>query len=337
MLNRFHKGLSLAPALLALAACGGASEFLPQTPTGSATTASTSSSTSSSGGGASSSSSSGGTSGLVFELAAIGLASGQSFEWSLSYNTSVVLTGTIDANDNDPITAPALPSGETYDFSVVRQPTGQTCTASSNTGTLSNGASPPAVEFSCTNGSGGPAAVDHALATPGSRQGASSWLEHNGSVALFGGESPDAAGPAHAENDLWRYSASTRSWTPFVATTTPPAARSFAASWLDARGDVWIFGGRRTTGGSLQLFDDLWEFTPGTRAWSCQSGCAGEDGVVSGEPRPEARFGATTWVDGNGDLWLAGGGGAGLTGPPQLADVWRYTPASHAWTEVRGP
>lgn len=339
MLSRFQKGLSLTPALLVLAACGSGSEFLPQTPTGSSTPAAPSSS--SSGGGAtsssSSSSSSGGASGLVFELATIGLASGQSFGWSLSYNHTVVLTGTINANDNDSITAPVLPSGETYDFSVVQQPTGQTCTASSNTGTLSNGASPPAVEFSCANGSGAPAAVDHELATPGARQGASSWIERNGSLALFGGESQDATGSGHAENDVWRYSASTRSWAPLVATTTPPAARSFAASWLDARGDVWIFGGRRAIGGSVQLFDDLWEFTPGTRAWSCQSGCVGEDGVVSGEPRPEARLGAATWVDGNGDLWLAGGSGAGLIGDPQLADVWRYTPASHAWTQVRGP
>jgi len=40
-------------------------------------------------------------------------------------------------------------------------------------------------------------------------------------------------------------------------------------------------------------------------------------------------------VDGNGDLWLQGGTSAGLPGAAELVDVWRYTPATHAWTQVR--
>jgi N-acetylneuraminic acid mutarotase len=174
--------------------------------------------------------------------------------------------------------------------------------------------------------------VAHVLATPGQRAGASSWVERSGSLVQFGGESQGIDGAAHAENDLWRYLPSTRTWTR-IAATTAPAARSFAASWLDARGEVWIFGGRRPTADGVQFYDDLWEFTPGTLTWTCRSGCAGEDASSTGLPRPEARMGATTWVDADGDLWLAGGRGA--YGSSDLMDVWRFTPRTQSWTQVR--
>jgi hypothetical protein len=328
--------MGLTPLLL-LTACGSGAEFVPHSPSGSSVSSSSanssgSSSSSSSSGGStsSSSSSSGGAASLqLYEFATTGLASGQSFSWDLSYAGAVVGSGTVASNGTSAVLEPDLPSSETYAFTIVQQPTGQTCSLANSTGTIAS-APPPTVVFTCVDSANSPAAIEHALTTPGPRSGASTWALSRGSFVLFGGESQDAGGVA--ENDLWRYAASGQVWTRIEAATTPPAARSFAASWLDARGDLWIFGGRDNTRPE-QLDDDLWEFTPATRAWTCQSGCAGDDGIT-GDPRPAARMGATTWVDADGDLWLDGGTGA--TGAP-IPDVWRFTPATRAWTPVRGP
>ena len=60
-----------------------------------------------------------------FSVATTGLITGESFQWSLSYGTTVEATGTITFNDNQFLTGPAVTSPVTYTFSVTTQPAGK--------------------------------------------------------------------------------------------------------------------------------------------------------------------------------------------------------------------
>jgi hypothetical protein len=57
-----------------------------------------------------------------------------------------------------------------------------------------------------------------------------------------------------------------------------------------------------------------------------QTGVYGMLGVT-GENTPGGRFGATSWIDGSGNLWLFGGDGYDATGAQgNLNDLWEYKP-----------
>jgi len=52
---------------------------------------------------------------------------------------------------------------------------------------------------------------------------------------------------------------------------------------------------------------------------------------------PGARYDATTWLDGAGDLWLFGGYGFGTSATlDYLNDLWRYNVTSNQWKWVKG-
>jgi N-acetylneuraminic acid mutarotase len=123
---------------------------------------------------------------------------------------------------------------------------------------------------------------------PGGRRGASNWTDASGSFWLFGGFGSDIDGNIGDQNDLWVLDPVANEWawmggsnTLYCTTITyndvvvdtlcgypqpgvygtqgvpalgnVPGGRDGAASWIDGRGTVWLFGG---TG------DDLWEYQP---------------------------------------------------------------------------
>ena len=55
----------------------------------------------------------------------------------------------------------------------------------------------------------------------------------------------------------------------------------------------------------------MWEFNPTTNEWTSisvnQAGVYGTLGVPNAANVPPARWGATSWTDVNGTLWLFGG------------------------------
>jgi hypothetical protein len=66
-------------------------------------------------------------------------------------------------------------------------------------------------------------------------------------------------------------------------------------------------------------------------------GSYGTMGIPSPSNNPGARaYGAATWVDSNGDLWMFGGNGVSPTWSGMLADVWKYTIATNEWTWMQG-
>ncbi len=129
-------------------------------------------------------------------------------------------------------------------------------------------------------------------AFPGSRWGASSWVDAGGNFWLFGGWGLDSTGTNGngALNDLWVY--------------TPNATPSQPGTW------AWVKGSNTGSqngiyGSLIRPYATYYLFTPGGRS------------------------NATHWVDSQGQLWLFGGEGydsTSTTGNGYLNDMWRYLP-----------
>jgi N-acetylneuraminic acid mutarotase len=106
-----------------------------------------------------------------------------------------------------------------------------------------------------------------------------------------------------------------------------------AVSWIDASGNLWIFGGRGTGGSGVtgSELNDLWRWDGSNWAWmagdttNSQSSVYGVKGSSSLANTPGARFREVSWVDRSGNLWLFGGNGYATSSiPGYLNDFWQY-------------
>ncbi len=192
---------------------------------------------------------------------------------------------------------------------------------------------------------------------PGARQVSASWRDSNGNVWLFGGWGYGADGILGQLNDVWSFNPSNDRWTwmggsntvganggqPGVYGTlgTPasgniPGSRGAASSFTDSGGNLWLFGGSGyDANGNFSTLNDLWKFSPSTNEWTWMggSGIASQSGVygILGTPAPEnipgSRYGASSWTDHSGNLWLFGGLGKDSAGSTNwLNDVWEFSP-----------
>ncbi|NTV80624.1 MAG: hypothetical protein HGA24_04285, partial [Candidatus Aminicenantes bacterium] len=103
-----------------------------------------------------------------------------------------------------------------------------------------------------------------------------------------------------------------------------PGARFEAASWSGADGNLWIFGGiGRDAGVFLETdLNDLWKYDPDSDRWTWVSGSSyggqpgsyGTKGIAASTNVPGSRYGAVTWIDPGGRLWLFGGVGIAVEG-----------------------
>lgn len=135
-------------------------------------------------------------------------------------------------------------------------------------------------------------AISTTGALPGSRWGASAWVDGSGDFWLFGGWGLDstATNGNGALNDLWVY--------------TPNATAGQPGQW------VWIKGSN--TGSDNGVYGTLARPYLTYVNWT-----------------PGGRSNATHWVDSLGQLWLFGGEGydaTSTTGNGYLNDLWRYLP-----------
>ena len=219
---------------------------------------------------------------------------------------------------------------------------------------------------------------------PGGRDNAAIWTDQNGNVWLLGGFGYDANGATLSElNDLWEFNPATNQWawmggsktaptctgqcgqagvygtkgTPAAANT--PGGRDSAETWIDKRGNLWLFGGYAfDANGAFGFLNDLWEFNPSTKLWAWMGGSnsvgsdclgtapfqtCGQPGVPGklGTPAagniPGGRVGAATWADSSGNLWLFGGYGFDSTGTTNyLNDVWELNTSTLQWTWMGG-
>jgi N-acetylneuraminic acid mutarotase len=207
---------------------------------------------------------------------------------------------------------------------------------------------------------------------PGGRSDAVTWTDKKGHLWLYGGRGNSADyGPDLWLNDLWEFDPSTGEWTwmggdsstggldslPGVygklgtpATGNNPGSREGAVSWIDNKGNFWLFGGNN----SGMFLNDLWEFNPSTNEWawmggsstapaSCTpadcslSGIYGELGTPAAGNNPGARFWASSWTDKNGNFWLFGGYGYdSVANVGDLNDLWEFNPSTNEWTWMSG-
>jgi hypothetical protein len=232
---------------------------------------------------------------------------------------------------------------------------------------------------------------------PGSRWAPTTWTDAAGNFWMFGGLGYDGTAPNGTLgylSDLWKFDGT--NWT-FVSAAIPnsntanvkgvygtqgtaaagnsPGGRQSAVGWVDASGNLWLFGGEGldsvgTTDGSPNgTLNDLWEYsiTNNQWAWVGGSNTANVDGVYGAQPligasdiataagtvgltpvtpgiAPGSRWAPSAWTDHTGHLWLFGGWGHdadGTHGNGFLNDLWVYTPSATfgqlgTWTWVKG-
>lgn len=235
----------------------------------------------------------------------------------------------------------------------------------------------------------GPSGVYGTLGTPdpanipGGRYGAISWIDASGNFWLFGGNAIDSKGTFGYLNDLWEFNPKLGAhgeWAWMAGgnvvgnngtgasgiygtlgvpnSANIPGARDAGMSWVDASGNVWLFGGIGVdSAGNQGFLNDLWRYTPGAGStvgeWTWmggsntvaaygagQPGIYGSLGTASKTNVPGGRFSGLTWVDASGKLWLYGGDGfdsADVNG--YLNDLWKFDPSAGTtgeWTWMGG-
>ena len=109
---------------------------------------------------------------------------------------------------------------------------------------------------------------------------------------LFGGLGIDSTGNGGNLNDLWKFDPTSDLWTwvggsnmagasgvygsrGIPAPTNVPSARNSAATWVDATGNLWLFGGYGIStgaGAAADYLNDLWEYNPASGQWAWVSG-----------------------------------------------------------------
>ena len=175
--------------------------------------------------------------------------------------------------------------------------------------------------------------------TPGARQAYARWKDNNGNLWLFGG---------YIINDVWRYNTATNNWTWMAGDSTylttgvygikciysdinkPGARFENRASYVDANGNFWTFGGTNANS-FARVWNDLWYYNVTTNQWIWESGDSvsnsignwGVQGVPSPANKPNGRAGAVGWTDNNGHLYLFGGATTGFS--TRYNDLWKFT------------
>ncbi len=196
---------------------------------------------------------------------------------------------------------------------------------------------------------------------PGARYGSVSWIDTGGYLWLFGGFGNAAVGSGEL-NDLWRFNTSSGQWGWIGGSNQPnkagtygtkgvaapgnvPGARDSAVSWIDASGNLWLFGGYGYASTGIGDLNDLWMYDVGAGRWIWSGGwiSVNSPGTYSVQGStdtaigPGARRDAVSWKDPNGKFWLFGGFGYGATNASgDLNDLWKLDPPNGVWTWAGG-
>src|SRR6218665_2153080 len=126
-----------------------------------------------------------------------------------------------------------------------------------------------------------------------------------------------------------------------------PGGRHGCATWTDASGNLWLFGGEgysSTT--NLSWLNDLWKYNPITNQWTWirgsnapnAIGAYGTQGVAAPGNDPGAREFMVSWTDASGNFWLYDGDRYASTATfGRLGDLWKYNPNTNKCTWMKGP
>lgn len=203
---------------------------------------------------------------------------------------------------------------------------------------------------------------------PGARTASVGWTDAFGDLWLFGGSvaagfecgqfDPLCWGVSNFFNDLWKFSGGEWAWVGgsnspnqsgiygtegVAASGNVPGARAGAASWTDASGNFWLFGGEmelpKPPSVSAGMFNDLWKYNEGQWTWvsgastPSQVGVYGTEGQAAPGNAPGARYTAVSWIDSSGNFWIFGGVGADSTEccEATLNDLWKFNAGQWTW------
>jgi gliding motility-associated-like protein len=163
---------------------------------------------------------------------------------------------------------------------------------------------------------------------PRGRHGSATWTGSDGSFWMFGGGT-------HTElyADLWKFNPQNNKWAwisgskdadhapAFKGKGLPdkdgnPGARIMSSGWIDASGNLWLFGGSgygRQTGTSF--VNNMWMYDIATDEWTFVKGDAavlsspdyGNKGQMSNAANPAGTANYASWKDKQGNFWLFGG------------------------------
>ena len=265
--------------------------------------------------------------------------------------------------------AKTVANGTPYNVMITGQPSNptQTCGVTNGSGVAT--ADVTNVQINCghnewtwvsgpstptNDGAYGTLGVAAANNFPGGRQRSATWTDAAGDLMLFGGYGFDSAGTILPMNDIWKFHSGQWTWIAGSnlggqkgtygtlgdpSSTNSPGARFETASWTDASGDFWLFGGNGfDSAGREGTLNDLWKFSAGQWRWmggsdlQNQPGTYGMMGIPSSANIPGARFGAVTWVDSSGNFWLFGGLTSDSNGTNgELNDLWKYSNGEWTW------
>jgi len=192
---------------------------------------------------------------------------------------------------------------------------------------------------------------------PQARGGSAHWTDAAGNFWLFGGfgyfGSNDLSGSL---SDLWQYSPSTGQWTwmggpqgynqaavyGVMGAGAPgniPGPRENSASWTDAAGNFWLFGGFGIDStGTLGDLNDIWKYDGTQWTWvggsdlAAQPAVYGVQGIPSPSNTPGDRDGAVVWTDASGNVWLFGGEPDSINETfYDFNDLWEYSAGQWTW------
>ena len=200
---------------------------------------------------------------------------------------------------------------------------------------------------------------------PGAREASCSWADANGNIWLFAGNGIANSGGSGYLNDLWKYNPAAGQWTwlsgdsltyqhGVFGTKGSPAAANKPGSgdrggwWMDATGNLWVFGGScYATASSIPgNTNDLWKYDTTAKKWTWiagdsvtqKNGVYGVKGTGAAANTPGVRIGSTCWTDNNHNLWLFGGGGLPASGGAAgyENDLWEFKMTTQRWIWVAG-
>jgi N-acetylneuraminic acid mutarotase len=200
---------------------------------------------------------------------------------------------------------------------------------------------------------------------PGARNDGTVWKDNSGNLWLFGGLGITSnTATTVSLNDLWKYDVAANQWTWISGTnlsnqngtygsigvpsaTTMPGGRFGASAWMDASGNLLLFGGSGFDASSLTsgFLNDLWKYDLTNNQWvwlkgnntKNQNGVYGSPGIPATTNLPGSRADAMTWQDTYGNYWLSAGNGYSALNQGSLNDVWIYNTTSNNWTWIAGP
>jgi|GEM_PF-2428028 len=208
---------------------------------------------------------------------------------------------------------------------------------------------------------------------PGRRSGATTWIDSEGTLWLFGGTAVTdvyynarvKGYESDVKNDLWKYDVKSDSWVwiagdsdmgfhntrytsrEFSSPDDNPGSRLGATGWIDDKDHLWLYGGQgyTTESSTKGRLADLWMFDIPTRQWHYMGGSLalnaaasyGQRGEATSKTTPGARWYATSWTK-DGRFFLFGGlaSASGITTELRYSDLWELDPATTQWRWISG-